>query len=136
MRRSYDPTGGADHRSAGSTIRSDSALRELGAEPALRGLGAEPALAVRVRAQRPQEVDAAEVRPVGVAEVELRVRRLPQQEAGQPLLPARTDDQVGIGLALGVEVLGDVVDVEDLGQLLDGAAGRARARAAATGTRR
>ena len=68
---------------------------------------------------RPQEVDVPEVRPVGLAEVELRVRALPEQEAGQPLLAAGADDQVRVGLALGVEVLGDVLDVEHLGQLLD-----------------
>ena len=33
-----------------------------------------------VRPQRAQEVDLAEVRPVGLAEVELRVRALPEQE--------------------------------------------------------
>ena len=52
------------------------------------------------------------------------MRALPEQEAGQPLLARGADHQVGVGLALGVEVLGDVLDVEDLGQLLDrGAAG-------------
>ena len=54
-----------------------------------------------------------EVRPVGLAEVELRVRALPEQEAGQPLLAGGADHQVGVGLAPGVEVLGDVLDVED-----------------------
>ena len=52
------------------------------------GLAAEAAVAVGVVAQRPQEVDLAEVRPVGLAEVELAVRALPEQEAGQPLLAA------------------------------------------------
>ena len=64
-----------------------------------------------------------EVRPVDVAEVELRVRRLPEQEAGEALLPAGPDDQVRIGLPAGVEVLGDVLDVEDLSQFLDRPAG-------------
>src|SRR3954454_18087485 len=89
-----------------------------------RFLGPEAALATGVRSQRAQEVDAPEVGPVGVVEIELRVRRLPQQEARQPLFAARPDDQVGIGLTARVEVLGDVLDVEDLGQLLDRAAGR------------
>src|SRR3712207_7661706 len=71
-----------------------------------------------VGAQRPQEVDAAEVGPVDVGEVELRVRGLPEQEAREPLLPAGADDQVGIGLATGVEVLGDVLDVEHADQLV------------------
>ena len=83
------------------------------------GSGAEAALALGVRPQRAQEVDAAEVGPVGLAEVELAVRALPEQEAAEPLLARGADHQVGVGLALGVEVLGDVLDVEDLGELLD-----------------
>src|SRR5712691_2535271 len=67
----------------------------------------------------PQEVDLAECGPVRVAEVELRVRRLPQQEPAEPLLAAGADDEVGVGLAGRVQVLGDVLDIEDLGQLLD-----------------
>src|SRR5450755_2493467 len=87
--------------------------------------GAEPALPGRVGAQRAEEVDAAERRPVGIAEVELRVRALPEQEPAEPLLPRGTDHQVRIGLAGRVEVLGDVLDVQDLGQLFDrGAPGR------------
>src|SRR5690606_38607759 len=42
---------------------------------------AEAALAGRVGAQRPQEVDPAEVGPVGLAEVELAVHALPEPEA-------------------------------------------------------
>src|SRR5688572_28109934 len=72
--------------------------------------GAEAAFAGCVRAHRAQEVDAAERRPERVAEVELRMDALPEQEAGEPLLPRGADDEVGVGLALGVEVLGDVVD--------------------------
>ena len=60
---------------------------------------AEPAVPRRVGPQRPQEVDLAEVRPVGVAEVELRVGALPEQEAAQPLLAGGADDQIGVGLA-------------------------------------
>ena len=36
-------------------------------------------------------------RPVGLAEPELRVRRLPEQEAGQPLLARRADHEIGSG---------------------------------------
>src|SRR5688572_21906620 len=85
-------------------------------------LFAEAAPPCGVRADRPQEVHLAEVRPVGLAEVELRVRALPQQEARQPLLARGADDEVRVGLALGVEVLGDVLDVEELRQVLDGRA--------------
>src|SRR4249919_445875 len=81
--------------------------------------GTEAALALRIRADRPQEVDLAEVGPVGLAEVELALGALPQEEAAEALLPRRPDHQVRIGLALGVEVLGDVVDVDDLGELLE-----------------
>src|SRR3954447_4388347 len=83
-----------------------------------RGLRAEPALALGVRADGAEEVHAAEVGPVGLAEVELRLRALPEQEAAEPLLPRGADHQVGVGLPAGVEVLGDVLDVDDPGQLL------------------
>src|SRR4051812_49889143 len=81
---------------------------------------AEAALPLGVRAHGTQEVDPPEVGPVGLAEVELALRALPEQEAAEPLLPAGADHEVGVGLALGVEVLRDVLDVEDLGQLLEG----------------
>ena len=82
--------------------------------------GAEAAVPRGVRAQRAEEVHPAERGPVGVAEVELGVGALPQQEAAQALLPRGPDHQVRVGLAGRVQVLGDVLDVEDLGQLLDG----------------
>ena len=47
-----------------------------------------------------------------------RVTALPEEEAGQPLLPRRADDQVRIRLALCVEVLGDVLDVQHLRDVL------------------
>ena len=75
-----------------------------------------------VRAQGAQEINPAEGRPVGIAEVELRVRALPQQESAQPLLPRGPDHQVGIGLAGRVQMVGDVLHVEDLGELLDAGA--------------
>ena len=43
-------------------------------------------LTLGVGAQRADEVDLAEVGPQGLAEIELAVRRLPDQEAGHPLL--------------------------------------------------
>ena len=93
--------------------------RRAADQPARRPQRAEAALALGVRADRAQEVDPAEVGPVGLAEVELAVRALPQQEAAEPLLARGADHQVGVGLALGVEVLGDVLDVDDLGELLE-----------------
>src|SRR5690242_13670742 len=80
--------------------------------------GTEPSLALGVGPDGAQEVDAAEVGPEGLAEVELRLRALPQQEPAEPLLAGGADHQVGIGLALGVEVLGDVLDVDSAGELL------------------
>ena len=85
--------------------------------------GSEAALAIAIGPQGPQEVDPAEVRPVGLTEVELAVRALPKQEAPEPLLPRGTDHEIRIGLTLGVEVLGDVLDVEDFGELFDGRPG-------------
>src|SRR6187431_2742899 len=84
-----------------------------------RGSGPETAVPLTEGTQRPEEVDLAEVRPVGLAEVELAVRALPEQETAEPLLPGGADDQVRVGLALGVEVLGDVLDVDHLRELLD-----------------
>src|SRR6478735_9079188 len=86
---------------------------------ASRGSAAEAAFTLGVRADRAQEVDPAEVGPQRLAEVELRVGRLPEQEATEPLLARGPDHQVGVGLALGVEVLGDVLDVDDVGELLE-----------------
>src|SRR5215469_11793652 len=80
---------------------------------------AEAAVALSVRPQRAQEVDPPESGPVGVAEVELRVGALPEQETAQALLAGGPDDQVWIGLPGRVQVLGDVFDVQYLGKLLD-----------------
>src|ERR1035437_2332056 len=75
--------------------------------------------ALGIRTQRPKEVDVSEVRPVGLAEIELTVRALPEQEATEPLLAGRADYQVGVGLTPGVEMVRDVFDVKDLSELLD-----------------
>src|SRR3954452_2673664 len=89
--------------------------------PAMPGSlsAAEAAVPRGVVAQSAQEVDPAEVGPVDVGEVELRVRGLPEQEAGQPLLAAGADDEVRVRLPARVEVLGDVLDVEHLHQLIE-----------------
>src|SRR5207247_3782821 len=62
-----------------------------------------------------QEVDLPERRPVNVAEVELAVRALPEQEPREPHLAARSNDQVGIGKVGRVEVPGESL----LGDALD-----------------
>src|SRR6188508_1223461 len=82
--------------------------REVRGDDGWRGSGPEAAVPLTEGTQRPEEVDLAEVRPVGLAEVELAVRALPEQETAEPLLPGGADDQVRVGLALGVEVLGDL----------------------------
>src|SRR5690348_7403687 len=69
-------------------------------------------LAALVRAYRAQEIDPAERRPQHVAEIEFAVRRLPDQETGQPLLAAGADDEVRVGHAAGVEVAFDVAGLE------------------------
>src|SRR5579875_1865877 len=83
------------------------------------GLCTEPALSGGVGAQRAEEVHLAEGRPVSVTEVELRVDGLPEQEPADALLARRADDQVRVRLAGAVQVIGDVLDVEDLCEFLD-----------------
>ena len=99
----------------------NSMFRSYGDERAetTRGSGPEAALALGVRTDGPQEVDAAEVGPERLAEVELRVGALPEQEAAEPLLARGADHEVGVGLALGVEVIGDVLDVDHVGELIE-----------------
>src|SRR6478609_11581891 len=91
-------------------FRSDTPEREV--KPVLR---TEPSLAQRVGPDRAQEVDPAEVGPVGLTEVELRLRALPQQEATEPLLSRGADHQIGVRLALRV----DVLDVDHGRQVLE-----------------
>src|SRR5690606_40683184 len=67
----------------------------------------EAAVAIGVVADRAQEVDLAQVGSESLHEVELAVRTLPQQEIAQPLLSAGADDQVGVRLPAGVQMLAD-----------------------------
>ena len=64
---------------------------------------AEAALARGVRPDRAEEVDPAEVGPERLAEVELRVGRLPQQEAAR---------------GTSLEELADLIDVEHIAEHL------------------
>src|SRR5674476_428710 len=95
---------------------STTARRRMGADTPGRGtnvaLLAVAPFAPRVRTDGAQEVDTTERRPQRIAEVELRMHALPEQEAGQPLLARGTDHEIRIRLTLRVEVLGDVVDLE------------------------
>src|SRR6266511_3387647 len=101
----------ADCRQFARMVRGACWRRRAGPAAARRGIRllAEAAPPLRIGAQRAQEVDLAEGRPVGVGEVVLRVGRLPQQEAGQADLPRGADDQVGVGHPGGVQVPGDLV---------------------------
>jgi hypothetical protein len=85
--------------------------------------GSAPVLPGGVAAQCSQEVDLTERGPVGVAEVQLGMHGLPEQEVGYALLAAGADDQVGIGMPCCVQVPGDVVGGEGLGEPGERAAG-------------
>src|SRR6266542_97593 len=67
----------------------------------------EPPLAMLIRPHRPQEVYLAEGRPGHIAEIELAVGALPEEETGQADLTARPDDEIRIGRASRVEMARD-----------------------------
>src|SRR5438105_2501992 len=58
---------------------------------------AEAPLARRVVGKRGVERGGVEIGPELLAEIQLRIRRLPQQEIGDALLAAGADDEVGVG---------------------------------------
>ena len=60
-----------------------------------------------------------EIWPVGLAEVELGVGALPQQEARESLLARGANHEIGIGLAARVQVLGNVIDIDELRELIE-----------------
>ena len=68
-------------------------------------------------------MDLAEGRPVGLAEVQLGVGALPEQEVGQTQLAAGADDEIGVRLPGGIQVAGNVLNGERLGQLSQRCAG-------------
>src|SRR5439155_16649 len=68
---------------------------------------AEAAVTLLEGAHGAEEIGRPERRPVDVAEVELAVRALPEEEPRQAHLAARPDDEVGIGQIGRVEVLGE-----------------------------
>ncbi len=82
------------------------------------GLSAEAAGPELIGADRPEEVDLAEGRPVGLAEVVLAVDALPGQEAGQANLAGGPDDEIGVARALGVEMRRQVLGGQRVGQVL------------------
>ncbi len=68
---------------------------------------AEAAVAAGVELARVPEMTAIEVRPQGVQEDHLRVRRLPDQEVRRALFPRRAQEHVDLGHLGVVEVLGE-----------------------------
>jgi hypothetical protein len=80
------------------------------------------AVAFLVAAERAEEVEFAERGPVDVGEVELAVGALPEEEAAEAYLAACADDQVGVGLADGVEVRCERFGGDLLGDLVGGGA--------------
>jgi len=94
------------------------------------GHATEPPLPTLELGDRRHQVLAGKVGPVDVDEAELGVRRLPQQEVGEPLLAGGADQEVGIREVAGVQEAGE-------GALVDGmdrqpARGAARRWAALT----
>src|SRR6188768_1730277 len=90
-RRSLSSTAETTPRTPLSSPTRDNVTR---CSPEHGALSPEPALPCRVRTDGPQEVDPPEVRPVRLAEVELRVRALPEQESPQALLARRADHEL------------------------------------------
>src|SRR5947199_2488453 len=98
-------------RSARQPARGEDVLRRVGLLDA-----AVAALALLEVEDRLEKVAAAEVRPQGAGDPDLRIGDLPEQEVRDPQLARGADEQVGIGLARGVEVAADglLVDVGPL----------------------
>src|SRR5476649_1458802 len=82
------------HQMTSTTGTSTAALATRVRSTAAAGLAAEPARARREIGQGGIEGRRVKVGPVRFAEVELRVRRLPDQEVAEALVPAGPDDQV------------------------------------------
>ena len=95
-----------------TTGTSTAALMRRCASSAL-GLAAEATGATGVLGERRVEVGRVEVGPEAVAEVELGVGGLPQQEVADALVAAGPDEQVDVRQVRGVQPRGDgrLVDV-------------------------
>src|SRR5258706_969809 len=65
---------------------------------------AEASLALAIGRNRRVERDGIEVGPQEIREVEFRVRKLPKQEIGDPLLAAGADEKVGFGRVIQCKV--------------------------------
>ena len=84
-----------------------------------------------VELQRLIYIGVGHIRPEGIAEVDLRVSRLPQQEIGQSLFASGSDDEIHVRLTGGIKRAGDIIlgdgtvlvtqKLEGAGQLASGA---------------
>src|SRR5690606_25709896 len=88
----------------GATRRATSSRHPRSGVARESGLAPHTSFPLRERAQRAQKVHAPEVRPVGVAEVELAMRALPHEETAETLFPGSPDYQVRVRLARCVKV--------------------------------
>src|SRR5439155_24076190 len=86
-------------RAAGATCIGSRARRLRRA----RSLPKTP-LPLLIASNRPKEIELPERWPVGVAEVKLAVGTLPQHEARQTDLTARSNDEIGIRTIVGIQV--------------------------------
>src|SRR4029453_10217550 len=86
-----------------STRRPTPAPREGGLLRVPQSDSPEPPIALLELGHRDAELARAEVRPQDRRHPQLGVGDLPQQEVGEALLATGTDQQVGIGHAVGVE---------------------------------
>jgi len=83
-------------------------------------LGAEAALALLIAADGSEEIDLAERRPARVAEIELAIGTLPEEEAGEANLPTCPNDEIRIGEIIHIEIFADLFGCDFLRHLLGG----------------
>src|SRR5262249_13856834 len=62
------------------------------------------ALPELIAADRPQQIDFPEFRPMHVGEVELAMHAMPHHETGKPDLATGPDDEIRIGQPGGIEI--------------------------------
>src|SRR6187200_576303 len=66
---------------------------------------AKPAVPPRVFLQRVEQLPFAEIRPEGRSDDQFGVGNLPEEEVAHPHFAARADEQIGVGIMLGVKML-------------------------------
>ena len=84
-------------------------------------LRAEAPLPLLIIADRPEKIDLAKGGPVGVAEIELTIGALPEEEAGEAEFATRPDDEIRIGKIIHIEILADLFGRDLFCSLLEGA---------------